>query len=988
MSPEEGAPAQARAGGFHRQDAVGGRSAPEPGHTPGSDAGRGDGRQGGAAPEDRRYDRDGRGDRSDGAERDDRVKDADHLDGSGGSGPDDQQDRDQHERESERARESERFQDAMQDPGAEEGEQSSSRTATKVHREARTRYDMSGNSSIIDRSRIESAHMGNNYNYYGVAQKGVPVFGGVPHQELERLRIAYRAPEGYPSLREALRARRVLVLVGPPGTGRHTTGLCLLDEVTAPAALIAPSPPGAEDGAGEHTTQGPAADRRVSRLDPGSLKGLITDGEVTEKVVMRGGGVLVELPDTPGTWSSVLQELHLDALAGRLAGLDAYAVVIAAPSVTAGGRASGQYAWTCPPAPARELLDWQLTRRVTTGRDGLQTLSKGERILVHPLFHKALGMRLEALRPAETDAVADMLVAHLHGYTTREQLLADCGELVRVQAREWFAHGLGQLPPTVGPTGDESRERVTGTADEAGAQRMREAAFRIALAVLDGEAFSAVADAADLLAWELLLARDPGHDYGRPVFTENWAELLAASRAELGIGEDESIGGVPLPVRTARYRGDGLANAVLAEIWHHHHAARAPIVRWLRSLADDPRPQVWMRVAVVVGELCTEDMGYGFAELIRPLATARSPRRRFVAATALDQAGRREPHRAAVRVLTDEWARGGEAALRWTAALALGYGRIEADTRTAVESIGAVSARDKGKHLRVGSYALARLAAGSRAAEVLALLAEWVAQVTGEYRDLALLSAVRVALARTDEFWEPEAAEAAGEPKPTGEQGTRRQDTRQAAGQDPRAAAQRPGVPPQAGRRRGAYRPPIPRASTASTDRELAPRGGWPLPIAVAVAVPEAAEPLAELMWRSLNSHLAGEATTDALRGWLLAAARDWREARGSGRAGFARATGAGGDGATDEREAGEGRSAAEGDATDDAHVEDPLVGELLPALLWFLPHLVRGERDWRRLEWLLRTMGDEPDEAMTEEFAAHVLDRVGAGLRGQGERH
>ncbi|MEV1066463.1 hypothetical protein [Streptomyces sp. NPDC050263] len=518
--------------------------------------------------------------------------------------------------------------------------------------------------------------------------------------------------------------------------------------------------------------------------------------------------------------------------------------------------------------------------------------------------------------------------------------------MARAQVRSWFAGG-----------------RAAGATEEATHALLRQAAFRVALAVLDGEAFSSVADAADLLARELLTARTPGEEPGRPVFAEDWDGLLAAARAEFGQTEDESPAGVPLPVRTVRYQGDAFAGAVLAEVWQSHHAARAPVVRWLRALADDPRPQVWVRAALVAGELCTADPGYGFVELVAPLASARSARRRYAAATALDQAGRREPYRTAVRAVVEEWAHADDAGLRWTAALTLGHGRIEPDTRTAVELLGRLGTRDEGRHLQVASYALARLAAGSRAAEALTLLGEWAGEVAGDRRDLALLTGVRLCTASGDDYWEPESPDADGaDGEPADPEGRT----------DPAGAARtlrrpgRVGAAPSAGRAAGSVRlpgvwrtvpgrPAVPRADVAAVDAELGRLRDWPLALAIAVAVPEAAGPLAGLLWRVFDSHLSGERALDGLSSWLRAARQTQPDA-----------------------EATEAAAAAEAAAVAD--------GELLRALVWFLPLLVREERDWQRLGWVLEAMAADPGEPMDERFVGHVLDAVGAGLRGRGE--
>ncbi|WP_133913725.1 hypothetical protein [Streptomyces sp. NBC_00582] len=874
-----------------------------------------------------------------------------------------------------RFRQEERFREATRGPLDDEGGPGEARAAARAQRAAQARFDIRGNSSVFDRSRFGHAHFGD--VYVGSRDTAAPVFGTVPEDELDRLRQVYRPPVGYPDLKESLRARHVVVLGGPPGTGRLTTGLCLLDELTA-ATGEQLSAAGAGDGSGSDTA---AARGRVTRLAPSDLGLISGDPDSLAEGVPAGGGFIVELPETPGDWTAP-QELHLDALAARLAARHAFAVLVVSPSSPGGHLLTGRYGRACPPAPAEELLAWQLMRHLADEPDA-DALSRGEQILAHPLLRSALGIRPQALRPSETEYLAALVARHVRGGMSRAELLDACAEVARRQAREWFAGTAGPAPAAE-PIRDRDRGGAAGgeRADDDRAQ-VREAAFRIALAVLDGEAFSAVADAAELLAQEIFTARAPERRHGRPVFAENLEGLLAACRARLHEGEEESVGGVPVPVRTVAYCGEALAGAVLAEVWHRHHAARAPVVRWLRALAGDARPQVWVRAAVVAGELATADLGYGFTELIRPPAVAGDLRRRFFAATALGQAAGREPYRSAVRAVVADWAQAPVAALRWTAALTLGFGRVVDDTRTALEQLCAIGSRDDGAQSLVASYGVARLAAGSRAGETATVLREWAEEASGERLHLALLSAVRLFSARTDEMWQPE-----GPDDHPPADGTPPETTASAVRLTAGVSGRLPAVPrAEGGRRRAdprggagglvpALRPPVPRASTARTDAELARRIHWPLALAVAVSVESAAEPLADLLWRALDSHLSAEAATEGLCLWLRAAEAD---AALPGHAGGARAYVFERDGESGEKP----RPTTAGDGT----TTPP--GEILRALLWLLPRMIRDRRDAARVRWLLRTLCAAPEEPMTEAFERHVLASMAAtrsGPMGRGE--
>lgn len=879
-------------------------------------------------------------------------------DGGGGNRPDEAG----REHAEQRDRQGERFREATRDPLADSGMPGEARAAARVQRAAQARFDIRGNSSVFDRTNFDRAHFGD--VYVGARDTAAPVFGDVPEDELDRLRQVYRAPAGYPTLKRVLCGRRVLVLGGPPGTGRLTTGLCLLDELTTAVRDMTsgagkPVPEAAEPN-GRTRTEG-LTRGRVTRLAPSDLGLLSADPDAVADGVLNGGGLLVQLPESAGDFTAP-QELHLDALAARLAAKGSYAVLIVSPASPAGHLLAGRYGLACPSAPAGELLEWQLVRHLADCPDP-DALGRGEQILKHPLFLDALGILPEALRPSEAELVAEQVARHVRGELPRDELLDACGQIARRQAREWFTGVADPLPPAPEP----GRAELDGAADTA-APRVREATFRIALAVLDGEAVSSVADAAELLAQQILAVRMPGRAHGRPVFAEDLEGLLAASRAEVRTGEEESVGGVPVPVRTVAYRGTALAASVLAEVWHRHHAARGPVARWLRELAGDPRPQVWVRAAVVAGELATTDLGYGFAELIRPLSVAKDTQRRFFAATALAQAAGREPYRSAVRGVVADWAAASVPALRWTAALALGSGRIADDTRQALELLCGIGGRDEGAQALVASYGATRLVAGSRAGEAATVLREWSENGSAEQLNLAMLCAVRLFCARTDDMWQAEESDGPSAPSADAATSVPASVSRVWGPGGVRLAGRVPGQPGGAGQRARTgqnERPPVPRASVEVTDAELARRAHWPLALAVAVTVESAAEPLADLLWRSLANRLSHEAATEGLATWLRAAEAD--------------AVLPGRTGRTYVFEQAAGKEPADGTAG--RH------GEILQALLWLLPRMIRDRRDADRLRWLLRLMADAPEEPMTAAFARHVVAAMAATGRGRDGR-
>ncbi|MDT0609849.1 hypothetical protein [Streptomyces lancefieldiae] len=776
-------------------------------------------------------------DREKGRDRDrDRDRDKDRDDAPGadggkaeggeGGGGDDDAEREREERERERERAAGRFKEHTRDPLAEEqGEDASTdlAAAARARRATRMLFDAGRDLHTFDRSYFHSAHIGDIHLRMDARRSGSALRSGpVPDEELRRLRRVHVEPEGYVRLREALLARRLLVLGAAPGTGRTSTALSLLDEVTGPAA---------------NGTQ-PRATARVQRVDPaGGVRQLADSLDAGDGDGGHGGsggnggghdgvgggeggagddgtgprsGYLLEFSLTrPG--ASVPDEMDLDGLAAALARRDAFAVVVVPVGSAADPLLAGRYGALCPPAPTGELLTTRLRERLeehgtATGADGARAdrlLTDAEALWNRPEVTDAVG--LKDLRPVEAEVLASLLAGHLLGDLTYEQLLAGCRSLAARQAQEWFAGVDRALAAPAGEEPDRERPGAAGL--------FHPVAFRIALAVLGGASHSAVAAAAHLLTWELSVQSDPDRTPARPLFCDDPRSDLALSRAELRDGRVE-VAGAEVPSRLIWYRGAALPAAVLSELWDRHFAVRTPVVRWLRLLADDPRSQVWMRAAVAAGELCVRDFDHGYAELIRPLADAATPRRRVFAATALDQAAGHDSHRRIVHKVVGDWSRYGTEPLRWTAAMALGYGNSAATTGDTLDALARIGVRDEGDQLAVASFNVVRLLALPDAAAVLRRVADWTHHKREIYQDLGLVTTVRLALTTVDEVL----VDDAGSP--------------------------------------------------------LGDRGDWPLPLALAAARPELVRPMADLLWTALNTPRSKEVATDALESLLRSAVR------------------------------------------------------------------------------------------------------------------
>ncbi|MEH0420344.1 hypothetical protein [Streptomyces sp. B21-083] len=719
----------------------------------------------------------------------------------------DKQDGERDDKENERALAAEQFKAYTRAPFAEEqGEDGPTdlASASRTRRATRTLFEAGRDLTSVDRSFFNSAHfgdiiLGTDTRLHGPALRNGPV----PADELRTLRRAHVVPDGYVQLRNALRARRLLVLGAAPGTGRTSTALALLAEVTADAP--------------EATDSEAAAGSPVRRVDPdGGVRQLA--GKLGDDDFPGRAGYLLELRlARPGALPP--DELDLDELAAALARFEAFAVLVVTVGSAAGPLLAGRYGMLCPPAPTQELLTTRLREQLGERLESSpsapsedELLARAEELARSEEVVDAVG--LKELRPAEAEFLASLLAGRLLGDLSQAALLTGCRRLAADQAQEWFA-GVDRALVAPAERGAEDGERTPQRPSTAAL--FHPVAFRIALAVLGGASHSAVSSAAHLLTWELSVQCDPDHTPARPLFCDDPVADLALSRAELTDGEVE-VAGAEVAARLIWYRGGALPSAVLAELWDRHFPVRAPVVRWLRLLADDQRPQVWVRAAVAAGELCVRDFDHGFAELVRPLAEGTAHRRLF-AATMLDQAAGHASHRKAVRKLVEDWSRSGTWSLRSTAAAALGYGNCADSTGDALDALARIGVRDGGGQslCAAAAFNVVRLLAlpdSEQAVTVLGRMGDWIAHKREGYQTLGLAATVWLASTRVDKLL-------IDGPAPS-----------------------------------------------------LGARGDWPLALALAADRPELALSIADLMWTALNTARSKDVAMDALESMLRTAVR------------------------------------------------------------------------------------------------------------------
>lgn len=583
---------------------------------------------------------------------------------------------------------------------------------------------------------------------FGDTARASLLAGPLPDDELQRLRRRFTRPPDYDDFKRRLRNDHLLVLCGQPGGGRTYTALSLLDDLTRGT---------------------------VSRLDPGSdLTGLDSDDEGGP--VAEGHGYTLEPAD-----GRLPEELHLDRLRRLLADRNAYAVLLSVPDASATGAPQARYCRTHTPAAEDAVLDGhlaaELDRAPTGAREAARQLARRDDV------RAALG--LETLLPAEAARLAGLVARHVTGELSQDELLTQCRGFAAEQVREWFAGGAAAetLPA------------------------LRDAAYRIALAVFGNSSFNVAAEAAELLAWELAVTAEPERVPGRPLLSDGLEARLTSTRATTRISLQPVVGGEDIPVRTVQFLGTALAPALLAHLWEHHHNMRGPVLRWLDSLCQDPREDVWTRAAVAAGELCRLDCAHTLRELLLPMAEADQARRGLCVATALQDVLNDPAVGGALRSLVKDWGSRDNGNLRWTAAAVLSRGTATRTTGEALSRLGRIGTWEDGRLRSVAADSVTHLAGSTSDREPLARIRAWLGDSRRQHQNLGLVSALFLARTLVEEVWSP-AADLAGHEK-------------------------------------------------------------WPLPLAISATRPDQAAEVAGLLWTALNTSRSYQASLDAVAAWL-----------------------------------------------------------------------------------------------------------------------
>jgi hypothetical protein len=579
--------------------------------------------------------------------------------------------------------------------------------------------------------------------------------GPVRSEVFTELINKYAPVPGYERLMDQLSTARLLVLKGAPGTGRTTTGLRLLAKLTDTVARFSP-------------------DTDIRALTAADFE--------------PHSGYLQEL--TPSSRVTPPTADQVDLLRDYLTERECYLVLITPHDIRYRDSFDGCIL-DCPLPEPREVFRQAVEYETVRWPDKEQLPRE---IAADDQLYSATG--------PQTPAEVQWLVAHLLSAGVAKHSAADLdllfSDLAARYVSAWF-EPLARLP-------------VTAEGDEP----VRLSAFRVALAVLNNCPVNVVAEAAEELAGLILKARSPRRMPDRPVFALHREDYVANSRASVKPGSVKYIDAT-IAVSIAAYDDDRLPLAILRQAWAAHNL-REPLLSWLETLSDDPRPLVHVRAALTIGLLTSWDFTYTFHARLQPWATSREAGRRWNAAVALNEASRSDEVRPAVRALLEDWCEHGKFTQRWTAAVTLRYYLGLEDPEKALKELRKLGCWKDGKLAQVATLAAAGIFVLGGVKPVMDKLGDWLDDERRDVRYLGLNTVQILAYMKVSDAEDFELT-----------------------------------------------------ATSTGLWTRLANRSRWPLLVALADEDPPLLESLADLVWQLTRSARAQAASATSLKRWMRA---------------------------------------------------------------------------------------------------------------------
>jgi hypothetical protein len=506
--------------------------------------------------------------------------------------------------------------------------------------------------------------------------------GRVSPDRLAHLETVYVPPPYHETALAKLRRHHLLVLHGRAGCGRGTAGLMLARLLgTDGVRLVAP-------------------DQDLLDADPNHVRrdvGYLIDSVRPAVLAWLSGPQLAQMVRVLHERRSYLV-ITVDERAVLGPDIEPYVVECAAETPD-------------PDRVLRRELGWLLSPMDGAPVDAAPAAEvPGPAVLtaVNELCDR--GWVRELLRPAmpprEAARLARVLEALHRGRLTEAQAPARFGRFLRREVMVWLA-GITPVPAQ---------------------------AFRIALAVCNGERYQTVLRVARELEPRLLpsASRAPA---GGPFGADRESRLRDA-RAHLA-GPDERV----------EYLNPGYPAEVLRTVWCEYDRGTVPLLDWLRELGGDADLRVRVRAAVAVGTLAGFDsFGHVRAAVLEPWAAAAEPRCRESAAMALRSAAEDGPAAFMVLETLVAWAHADLVPeLQATAAQAYGATVGALYPKRALRGLRGLASAGHPMVATAVVAALVALVEEGNAAVVLAALLEWTGTApasararVGRYAVLAL----------------------------------------------------------------------------------------------------------------------------------------------------------------------------------------------------------------------------------------------------------
>ncbi|MFJ8489369.1 hypothetical protein ACIRBZ_13530 [Streptomyces sp. NPDC094038] len=495
--------------------------------------------------------------------------------------------------------------------------------------------------------------------------------------DTQRRHRLYAPVSDHRSMADGLTTHHLVVVVGARGTGRDTTARVLLADV--------------------------CGGDRVAVLHSGGTGLAQALAEQADRHLTKGHGVVLDL----GT--ELPAPATLETLALRAERIGAYVVLIV-QSAGAQVDALSPYAFRHSGPGLKEVLQAHLEsalQRHRTGHHGAGDCpqhSLGE-FLRGVLRDPRVDDEFRANPPVrEVVSLAGTLAGYLH--RPAEELGQAFGawrDRLHTQAKNLL--GLGSAPDAaLGP---------------------HQLPLRLAYVLCDGLPLSDFIRAGTLLCDEVQRAETREAAPERRVL-DLVIDQLADTGAGVAAAPDAGLADNPRRVRLAEPE---LMSTVLDVVWHGPGWLRAPLLRWLRTLAEDRLPRVRSRAAVIAGLLLRHDLDSVYRDLVQSWARDTSARVRQHAALALAVAVEAEDSWLTARIdrQVADWARSPTPQLRDSAARAYGTLVGTRDVPRTLQALEALGGRRTPVRYASIAYATAALFLTPGGAEPVAeALARWV----------------------------------------------------------------------------------------------------------------------------------------------------------------------------------------------------------------------------------------------------------------------